>query len=169
MVTPVPPPVVTPEPTPEVTPEPTPEVTPEPSIEPTPTETPVAPDPVKLTVKKVWAGDETGDRPASVSVTLYDGSTAVDKVTLSAANGWTYTWTNLDGDGDWSVLETGIPNGYTPSYKTRGDVVTITNTATLIQTGQMDWPVPVLCGIGLLLVVFGAYIMLKKRKDDEHA
>ena len=95
------------------------------------------PDPENLTVKKIWSddNDKRGIRPDSVTVTLYNGDKAVDKVTLGAWNNWTYSWTNLDGNGDWSVIETGIPNGYTPSYRTNGDVVTITNTATLIQTG----------------------------------
>ena len=168
-VEPSPEPTAEPTVAPEPTVEPTPEPTVEPTAEPTVTPEPVEPEPVSLTVKKVWSGDKAEERPASVTVTLYDGGKAMDKVVLSAANGWTYTWNGLDGDGDWSVIETGIPNGYTPSYRTKGDVVTITNTATLIQTGQMNWPVPVLCGIGMLLIAFGAYILLKKRKNDEHA
>lgn len=36
----------------------------------------------------------------------------------------------------------------------------------LIQTGQMNWPIPVLCGLGLLFIVFGVYMMSKKRKND---
>ena len=69
------------------------------------------------------------------------------------------------GDGDWSVLETGIPKGYTPSYRTKGDVVTITNTATLIQTGQMNWPIPVLGSLGALMILCGIVMMRRKRKN----
>ena len=129
---------------------------------------PVEPEPVELTVKKVWAGDEKklDQRPTSVSVTLYNGETAVSTVSLSAANNWTHTWTELDGSGDWSVLETGIPKDYTPSYAEKDGVVTITNTASLIDTGLMNWPIPVLSGLGVLLLAFGAYMMLKKRKQD---
>ncbi|MBQ7871799.1 MAG: Cna B-type domain-containing protein [Oscillospiraceae bacterium] len=129
---------------------------------------PAEPEPVDLTVKKVWAGDEKklDERPTSVSVTLYNGETAVSKVTLSEANGWTYTWTDLDGSGDWSVLETGVPKDYTPSYSEKDGVVTITNTASLIDTGLTNWPIPVLCGLGVLLLACGAYMMLKKRKQD---
>lgn len=130
---------------------------------------PVVPaEPVDLTVKKVWSdeNDKLDIRPDSVTVTLYNGDTAVDKVTLGAWNNWSYTWTDLDGNGDWSVLETGIPKGYTPSYRTNGDVVTITNTATLIQTGQLNWPIPVLGGLGVLMIFFGILIMRKKRKTE---
>lgn len=127
----------------------------------------IPPDPEDLTVKKVWSdeNDKRGIRPDSVTVTLYNGDKAVDKVTLGAWNNWTYTWKDLDGDGDWSVLETGIPKGYTPSYRTRGDVVTITNTATLIQTGQLNWPIPVLGSLGALMIFFGVFTMRKKKKN----
>jgi len=129
---------------------------------------PVEPDPEDLTVKKVWSdeNDKLDIRPDSVTVTLYNGDTAVDKVTLGAWNNWSYTWTDLDGNGDWSVLETGIPKGYTPSYRTNGDAVTITNTATLIQTGQLNWPIPVLGGLGVLMIFFGILMMRKKRKTE---
>lgn len=126
------------------------------------------PEPVDLTVRKVWSDEsnKNGSRPDSVTVTLYNGDTAVEKVTLSAINNWTYTWTELDGSGDWSVLETGIPKGYTPSYSSRNGVVTITNTASLIQTGQLNWPIPVLGSLGALLLLFGIFMMRKKRKTE---
>lgn len=127
----------------------------------------VPPEPVDLTVKKVWSDEnnKNGNRPDSVTVTLYNGKEAVEKITLSAKNNWTYTWEDLDGSGDWSVLETGIPKGYTPSYRTNGDVVTITNTATLIQTGQLNWPILVLGGLGMLMIFCGVIVMRKKKEN----
>ncbi len=123
------------------------------------------PEPVELTVKKVWADEnnKNGNRPGSVTVTLYKGQEAVEKVTLSDTNNWTYTWENLDGSYVWSVLETGIPKGYTPSYRMEGTVVTITNTATLIQTGQLNWPIPVLGSLGLVLLAVGLLSLRKKK------
>lgn len=125
------------------------------------------PEPVDLSVKKVWSDtdNKNGSRPDSVTVTLYNGDEAVEKVTLSAENNWMYTWKDLDGSGDWSVLETGIPKGYTPSYRTENGVVTITNTATLIQTGQLNWPIPVLGGLGALMIFFGILTMRRKKKN----
>ena len=125
------------------------------------------PEPVDLTVKKVWSddNDKRDIRPEFISVTLYNGKQAVEKVTLNAENNWTYSWEDLDGKGNWSVIETGIPKGYTPSYRTNGDVVTITNTAVLIQTGQLNWPIPVLGGLGVLMILFGV-IFMKKRKSS---
>lgn len=128
----------------------------------------VEPDPVDLTVKKVWSGDseKLDKRPDSVTVTLYNGDKAVEKVVLSAANNWTYSWKGLDGHGDWSVLETGIPVGYAPTYRTSNGVVTINNVAKLIQTGQLNWPIPVLGSLGIALVLFGAVTMRKKKNSN---
>jgi LPXTG-motif cell wall-anchored protein len=71
----------------------------------------------------------------------------------------------LDGNGNWGILEV-VPKGYVPSYSVNGREITVTNTATLIQTGQMNWPVPVLGGLGALLIAVGVYIILRKRKNN---
>lgn len=128
----------------------------------------IPPAPVNLTVKKVWSddNDKRDIRPDSITVTLYNGSTAVEKVTLNASNNWTYSWTELDGAGEWSVLESGIPKGYVPSYTTSGDVLTITNTAALIQTGQLNWPIPVLGSLGALMILFGVFAMRRKKTEN---
>jgi len=123
-------------------------------------------DPVKLTVKKTWSGDEDKikNRPDSVSATLYNGDSAVETVILGDWNNWEYTWTELSPEGDWSVVEVNIPEGYTPAYSTDGDTTTITNVAKLIQTGQMNWPIPVLCGFGFMMVLIGTAMILRRRK-----
>lgn len=117
------------------------------------------------TVKKVWSGDDEKSRPDAVNVTLYDGETAVETVQLGQWNDWTHTWEGLSASGNWQITETSIPKGYTPSYSVSGDVVTVTNTATLIQTGQLNWPIPVFGGIGVLLIV-GGILLLRKKKED---
>ena len=99
-------------------------------------------------------------------MTLYDGKTAYETVRLSDKNDWSYTWEDLDADGNWQVVETNIPKGYVPSYKVKGDVVTITNTKTLIQTGQLNWPIWVLGGAGILLVVLGVVILTKRKQNN---
>lgn len=128
-----------------------------------------APDPgqpLDIVVKKVWSNDKAKERPASVTVTLYNGKTAYDTVKLSAENNWTYHWKDLDVYGNWQVTETNIPKGYTPSYRVAGNVITITNTRKLIQTGQMNWPIMVLGGAGLALVALGGAMVLTKKKRE---
>ena len=62
-------------------------------------------------------------------------------------------------------MESSVPAGYTPVYSATGDVVTITNTARLIQTGQLNWPVFALGAAGAILVILGGIVLLKKRKN----
>lgn len=121
--------------------------------------------PVDLTVVKKW-DDKGKSRPDSVKATLYDGDTAVETVLLGDWNDWSYSWKKLDGKGNWQIVETNIPKGYVPSYSYEDGVVTITNTATLIQTGQLNWPIPVMCGLGLALIIYGVIVLRKKRKNE---
>ena len=134
--------------------------------EPAPEPDPEPEEPVEITACKRWSGDSSKERPDSVTVTLYDGKTAYETVRLSDQNDWSYTWEDLDADGNWQVVESNIPKGYVPSYKVKGDVVTITNTRTLIQTGQLNWPIWVLGGAGILLVVLGVVILTKRKQNN---
>ncbi len=91
----------------------------------------------EVPVTKVWddADDQDGIRPESVTVTLYANGTATDKtVTLSEANDWADTFTNLDVNANgtainYTVKENNIPDTYTSvitGSATEG--YTITNT-----------------------------------------
>lgn len=79
------------------------------------------------TVNKVWKnGSET-----SIQAQLYqDGLAYGAPVELNAANGWTYTWTNLDDSYNWTVKEFSVPAGYKLDVETSvdGSVTTLTNT-----------------------------------------
>ena len=131
-------------------------------------ETPVNPDsnknPVNITVNKVWSNDDANSRPSSASVTLYNGGTAYATVELNASNNWSYTWEKLDGKGNWQILETNIPNGYTPSYSVSGSTITVTNTKSLIQTGQNNLPIMICGGLGIILVILGVIVFSKKKR-----
>ena len=122
--------------------------------------------PLDITVHKVWSNDNGKARPSSVTVTLYNGDIAYDRVRLSAHNNWTYTWKDPNAYGNWQVTETNIPKGYVPSYSVSGNIVTVTNTRSLIQTGQLNWPIWVLGGAGLALVALGGAMLVKKKKQN---
>lgn len=122
--------------------------------------------PLDITVHKVWSNDNGKARPSSVTVTLYNGDIAYDRVRLSAHNNWTYTWKDPNAYGNWQVIETNIPKGYVPSYSVSGNIVTVTNTRSLIQTGQLNWPIWVLGGAGLALVALGGAMLVKKKKEN---
>ncbi len=97
----------------------------------------------QVTVTKVWEDAENQDnlRPTEITVQLYAGEKAEGKaVTLNVANNWTYTWTELPVNAAgkeiaYTVKETNVTNGYTPTTEVTGDAVngytvTITNTHT---------------------------------------
>lgn len=135
---------------------------PDPELEPVP-DGPDAPEAgAQLTVVKRWDGETA--HPDSVNVTLYDGETAVETVRLTAEDGWTHTWTELPAAGDYAVLETDIPRGFYPSYSVEGGDVTITNAASLLDTGRnVDaW---YLAGAGAALMLIGALVRRVRRRN----
>lgn len=121
---------------------------------------------VALTVEKIWE-DSGKNRPSSVNISLYNGDILVETVRLDSSNGWKYTWNELNADGNWTVSETDIPWGYAASYIYKDGYIQVVNTDTLIQTGQLNWPIPVLSVIGLALIVFGAAIVKRKKNTEE--
>lgn len=120
-----------------------------------------------VAVRKVWNdGSAVSSRPESITVELYDDGTLVDTAKITAANGWTHTWREMKKGDSYSVKELEV-QGYTASYTQDGDTFTITNTSTaaLVQTGQLNWPIPLLAGCGVALFAAGwALVNLKKKK-----
>ena len=66
----------------------------------------------------------------------------------------------------YSVKEVDIPKGFTATYKQSGYIFTVINTSTLIQTGQLIWPIPVLAISGMLFIAVGIMFLQKKRKTN---
>ena len=121
-----------------------------------------------LTVKKVWR-DNGKNRPDTVTVQLLDGKNVKEEITLSEKNGWTYTWDKLEEGHSWSVAEANIPKGYTASYNIDKNVTTITNTYSqnvLIQTGQLNYPIPILLCAGAVFMIIGTALGKKRNKKD---
>lgn len=128
---------------------------------------------VKVTVLKLWEGDaNTTARPACVEVQLLKDGEVYDTVTLSRENNWTYIWDDLEGGHRWAVAEKEIPENYKLSITGDSDGFVLTNTYTgpggsgeeeLPQTGQLWWPVLILTGVGMVLVLLG----LARRRGSE--
>lgn len=123
-----------------------------------------------ISVKKVW-NDDRKSRPKSIKVQLLNGKSVVETVTLSDDNDWNFTWEARRKTEDWSVKEI-VPRGYTAAYSNKGLKFTITNTAdkitssgtTLMQTGQLNWPVPVFAVLGILIFVAGWLMFIRGKK-----
>lgn len=120
---------------------------------------------VDITVKKVWS-DDGKNRPKNVTMWLCKQGKIVDKAILNKANNWAHTWEDKPGGDSWSVRES-VPKGYIASYKQNGYVFTVTNTAGLVQTGQLIWPIPVFAAAGILFLALGCYLL--SRRENDHA
>lgn len=120
-----------------------------------------------VTVKKVWNIDPSTKAAESVTVQLLKDAKVLKTAVLNEENRWQITYTDLPESDGYSIQEVNIPKGFTASYQQEGTVFTVTNTATLIETGQLIWPIPVLAGAGLLLMVFGIGLLRKKRNTNE--
>jgi len=82
-------------------------------------------DSIQIRVVKEWDDVDPSLRPESVTVTLLrNGSQYGNQVTLSAANNWSYTWTQLpviseDGNTKYSYQVVEAPvDGYVAEYET---------------------------------------------------
>lgn len=117
-----------------------------------------------IRVEKVWVDD--GDHPSSVTILLLSDDEVVDEVTLSEQNNWEYLWEGLETDHDWQVEEKDVPEGYTAKVTRSGNTFTVTNTKKLPQTGQLWWPVTVMLGIGLPLLLAGLVLLLRGKKKS---
>ena len=66
----------------------------------------------------------------------------------------------------YSIVEVNVPKGFTATYSQSGYVFTVTNSASLIQTGQLIWPIPVLALAGLCLIAVGCIVLRKTRNEN---
>ena len=121
---------------------------------------------VSITVKKVWNTDESTRIADSVTVRLLRNGNVVKTAKLTAGNDWKVTYADMPASDSYSILEVNVPNGFTATYSQNGYVFTVTNSASLIQTGQLFWPIPVLAIVGLSLIGMGAIILRKPREND---
>lgn len=117
-----------------------------------------------ITIKKVWNTDESTKTADKVTVQLLKDGAVIETATLSEANNWKVTLKDMPESDSYSVVEVNVPKGFTPTYSRIGYEFTVTNTAFLIQTGQLVWPVPVLAMAGLVFITLGA-VALRRQED----
>lgn len=127
-------------------------------------------DVVKLTdisIRKVWNTDASTEAAQSVTVRLMRDGAVIETAVLSEENNWQVVYTDLPESDAYSIVEVDVPNGFTATYTRNGYDFTVTNTAALIQTGQLVWPIPVLAMAGLCLIAVGTTVL--RRMRDDHA
>lgn len=130
-------------------------------------------DNINVKVTKIWDDDNNADneRPESVIVKLLIDGHPVDKILLSEANGWTYTFKELEQAEEYSVEEVEV-NNYTAKYAgdvEEGFVITnIHDDNKLPQTGQKWIPIIILFVAGAACIALGV-IETRERKNGHKA
>ena len=119
-----------------------------------------------ITIKKVWNTDASSKTTDSVTINLLRDGKIVQTAVLNESNKWQVTYTDMPESDAYTIEEVDVPKGFTATYKQRGYVFTVTNTSTLIQTGQLVWPIPVLAFAGIALIGAGAALLQKKRNHN---
>lgn len=119
-----------------------------------------------ITIKKVWNTDASTPTTESVTVQLLKGDIVVETALLNAQNQWQVTYMDMPESDAYSIMEVNVPNGFTATYSQNGYVFTVTNSASLIQTGQIVWPIPVLAMTGLIFITIGALALRRARNSD---
>ena len=137
---------------------------------PVPAKVQVTPAIVDIHVIKEWKDDLPKDRPQSITVELMNGSQVADTAVLTKENGWEAVFVGKPADITWTVQEKKVEGyeGKVGIMERNGNdyEVIITNTPSsgvLKQTGQLNWPVPVLL-LGGLLLMAGGFILSRDRK-----
>ncbi|WP_312942773.1 Cna B-type domain-containing protein, partial [Oscillibacter sp.] len=165
------------------------------SYQPSPPSNPPGRAPINVTVLKIWNDDDEGEfRPHSIMVSLLRDDRVFYTVRLSQSNNWRYTWNNLSTGYTWSVIEDTVPHDYTVSYSQEGTIFTITNTyttniappkppktdeptmtdlppepiflASLPQTGLLQWPIPIMAVLGIMLFSRGWWEHFKRQTHE---
>lgn len=115
-----------------------------------------------ITIKKVWNTDAAAKATDSVTVQLFKNGNVVKTATLNEQNGWQVRYTGMPESDAYSIKEVNVPKGFTATYKQDGYAFTVINTSTLIQTGQLVWPIPILTVGGMLLLMVGVMLVQKR-------
>ncbi|MBF1707232.1 MAG: Cna B-type domain-containing protein [Streptococcus sanguinis] len=102
------------------------------------------PEQVKVSGQKVWddADNQDGKRPTSITVKVMDGSTIVDTLEVTAANGWKFESKDLPKYRNGQEIVYTLKEDAVAQYETKIDKFTVTNSytpETVKVSGQKVW------------------------------
>ena len=118
-----------------------------------------------ITVEKKWDIADSSTQPKEVTIELLKDGEVIDTVVLNDENNWTYTWYQIEESDTYSVKEKDVPSGYTDTYRQEDNKFIVTNTKTLVQTGQNIIFIEILLSFGIILIITG--LILNKRNKYE--
>lgn len=122
---------------------------------------------VSISIEKIWKVNKNDKIPYEVEIQLLKDNEVVETAVLNKENNWKIVYNNLQKSDTYSVKEINIPKGYTPIYKQNSNNFIVTNVSTLINTGQLVWPIPILTLVGILFITIGLIVLRKTGKTNE--
>ena len=120
---------------------------------------------IVITIKIVW---NTGGKTFTdnIPVELLCEDIVANESDHNPQNNWFVAYYDMPPSDAYSVGEIYVPEGYTVTYTQDGYNFIITITSSLIQTGQIIWPIPILAAVGLLLIAVGTAALKKSGAAD---
>ena len=115
-----------------------------------------------IIVEKKWDIVNSSTRPNEVTIELLKDKEVIDTIVLNDENNWTYTWYQIEESDLYEVLEKNVPEGYTDTYRQEGNKFIVTNTKTLVQTGQNILIIELLAIFGLIFITTGLIVNKSK-------
>ena len=122
-------------------------------------------DLTNITIKKVWNTDKKNKILDHVTIELYKNKEKIKTIILNEENNWEVTIEDMPKSDSYTVKEINLPKGYTVSYSSNEYTFTVTNTPSLVDTGQMTYLYKISAYTGLVLIIIG--IIFKKRETNE--
>lgn len=126
---------------------------------------------IDINVKKVWNTTTTNinsiaNLPEYIEIELSKDNEVIDRIKLNSSNNWEYTWKDIEKSDMYSVKEINVPKGYTVTYQKENNSFIVTNTTSLVQTGNMPWLVELIGSLGIIFIVIS--IVYSKIKDEQN-
>lgn len=118
-----------------------------------------------IKIKKIWNTDKKDKILNHVTIELYKDKEKIETVTLNEENNWEIVIEGLPKSDSYSVKEINLPKGYTVTYNLNEYTFTVTNTPSLVDTGQITYVYNIILFIGIMLIIVG--IILKRREINE--
>ena len=120
----------------------------------------------QYSVTKLWQDSGNQNlRPEEVTVDIYKDGVLHETQVLNTDNNWTYTWyVSGDDQGNWTVAERTVPDGYKVTIQQNGSAFSVINTRQTTpeapQTGDSFTPllwIMLMCFSGVMLVILDCY------------
>ncbi len=117
--------------------------------------------PVDVTINKSWKNDSPAQRGEYLLVQLMcDGEPCGEPVELNEENNWSYTWTNLPGNHNYTVDEPDVPENYVMTSTTETEKTEEKIYITVNMTNEyVNGAAPTFDGTARLILVAAMMVM----------